>query len=133
MSLIARGLETAGLPTLSLSTLREMSEGFKPPRTVFLDFPLGCTAGKPNEPEQQREILRTALGLAPEFGEPWKIVDLPFRFSPDGNRDWEEVVKDMYRKGQGAKTISSHSKDHLSGEGDLLLGREKEFSIRCNC
>ena len=34
---------------------------FKPPRTVFLDFPLGCPAGKPNEPELQRMILRVRL------------------------------------------------------------------------
>lgn len=133
MSLIARGLEARGLPTLSMSTLYELSRGFKPPRTVFLDFPLGCTAGKPNEPEQQRQILRDALRLAPKFGEPWRIMELPYHFSPDGNRHWEEVVKDMYRKGQGATTISAHSNDHTKGEGDLLLGREKEFSVRCNC
>jgi D-proline reductase (dithiol) PrdB len=133
VSLIARGLEARSLPTLSMSTLYELSQGFKPPRTVFLDFPLGCTAGKPNEPDLQRRILRDALCAAPKFGEPWSIVELPYQFSPNGNRDWEEIVKDMYRKGDGAKTISAHSDDHTKGEGDLLLGREKEFSIRCNC
>ena len=40
---------------------------FKPPRTVFLDFPLGCPAGKPNEPELQRMILRAVLEAAPLF------------------------------------------------------------------
>ncbi|HEX6512944.1 MAG TPA: hypothetical protein VF157_11625 [Chloroflexota bacterium] len=116
-----------------MSTLYELSHGFKPPRTVFLDFPLGCTAGKPNEPELQRQVLRDALRLAPEFRDPWRIMELPYQFSADGNRDWEEIVKDMYRNGQGAKTISAHSDDHTKGEGDLLLGRENEFSIRCNC
>jgi D-proline reductase (dithiol) PrdB len=133
VSLIARGLEARGLPTLSMSTSYELSQGFKPPRTVFLDFPLGCTAGKPNEPELQRQILRDALRLAPEFGEPWRIRELPYQFSADGNRDWEETVKDMYRRGQGAATISAHSNDHTKGEGDLLLGHEREFSIRCSC
>jgi D-proline reductase (dithiol) PrdB len=133
VSLIARGLEARGLPTLSLSTLLEMTEGFKPPRAVFLDFPLGCTVGKPNEPEIQRQVLRAAFALAPTFGETWRVEHLPFQWSADGNRDWEETVKDMYRKGQGAKTISSHSSDHSRGEGDLLLGNEKAFSIRCNC
>ena len=52
---------------------------FKPPRTVFLDFPLGCPAGKPNEPELQRNILRAALEAAPEFSGTWKIVKLPFQ------------------------------------------------------
>jgi D-proline reductase (dithiol) PrdB len=133
VSLIARGLEARGLPTLSMSTLYELSQGFKPPRTVFLDFPLRCTAGKPNEPEMQRQILRDALRLAPEFGEPWRIMELAYQFSPDGDRGWKEIVKDMYRKGEGAKTISAHSDNHTKGEGDLLLGREAQFSVRCNC
>jgi hypothetical protein len=44
-----------------MSTLWEISMAFKPPRTVFLDFPLGCPAGKPNEAELQRSVLRAAL------------------------------------------------------------------------
>jgi hypothetical protein len=64
---------------------------FKPPRTVFLDFPLGCPAGKPDEPELQRNILRGALAAAPRFGAPWKIMKLPFQWSENGNRDWEET------------------------------------------
>jgi D-proline reductase (dithiol) PrdB len=103
---------------------------FKPPRTVFLDFPLGCSAGKPNEPELQRNILRAALEAAPEFSGIWKIAKLPFQWSQDGNRDWEEIVKDLYRKGLG--TVAAHVADHQA-RGEALLDREKEFTIRCNC
>jgi hypothetical protein len=66
---------------------------FKPPRTVFLDFPLGCPAGKPNEPDLQRDILRATLQAAPTFGEPWTIVKLPFQWSENGSREWEETVR----------------------------------------
>ena len=87
-----------------MSTLWETSMAFKPPRTVFLDFPLGCPAGKPNEPELQRDILRAALRAA--------------------------TVKDLYRKDLG--TVAAHVADHRA-RGESLLGREKEFAIRCNC
>jgi hypothetical protein len=32
-----------------------------PPRAAFLDYPLGHTTGKPNQPELQREIMLQAL------------------------------------------------------------------------
>jgi D-proline reductase (dithiol) PrdB len=113
-----------------MSTLWEASMSFKPPRTIFLDFPLGCPAGKPNEPDLQREILRAALSAAPFFSEPWKIVELPFQWSKDGNRDWEEDVRELYRK--GLATVTAHVADHQTS-GESLLNREEEFAIRCNC
>jgi D-proline reductase (dithiol) PrdB len=113
-----------------MSTLWEASMAFKPPRTVFLDFPLGCPAGKPNEPELQRNILRAALEATPLFGEPWKIVHLPFQWSQDGSRDWEETVRELYRN--GLETVAAHVADHRA-RGESLLDHEKEFAIRCNC
>jgi len=113
-----------------MSTLWETSVVFKPPRTVFLDFPLGCPAGKPNEPELQREILRAALKAASVFDEPWRIVQLPFQWFKDGDRDWEESVKELYRK--GLATVAAHVGDHQV-RGESLLDKENEFTIRCNC
>jgi D-proline reductase (dithiol) PrdB len=114
-----------------MSTLWEVSMAFKPPRTVFLDFPLGCPAGKPNEPELQREILRAALAAAPVFdAAAWKIAELPFQWSADGQRDWEEEVRELYRR--GLRTVSRHVADHQA-IGESLLDRENEFSLRCNC
>ncbi|HEX9786645.1 MAG TPA: hypothetical protein VGB09_01410 [Candidatus Binatia bacterium] len=113
-----------------MSTLWEVSTAFKPPRTVFLDFPLGCPAGKPNEPELQRKILRAALAAAPAFDSQWKIVELPFQWSADRRRDWEEDVKELYRK--GLSTVSRHVADHQA-LGEPLLDNEAEFSVRCNC
>src|ERR1700676_5249731 len=91
-TVIARALEARGLPTLSMSVLLEAAEEAKPPRTCFLDFPLGCPAGKPHEAEQQRAILRSALKLAADFdAQPWHIKTLPFQWSPDGSRPGEEA------------------------------------------
>ncbi len=130
MGLIARALEARGLPTLSMSCLWEVSQAFKPPRTVFLDFPLGCPAGKPNEPGLQRDILRPDLIAATQFGDPWKLVELPFQWPADGNRDWEETVRNDYRRGLGV--VTAHVADHQA-RGESLVGQEKDLTIRCNC
>jgi hypothetical protein len=103
---------------------------FKPPRTVFLDFPLGCPAGKPHEPEMQRAILRAALAAAPTFDSDWKIVELPFPWSADGSRQWEEEVRELYRR--GLRTVSRHVADHQA-IGESLLDNEQEFTVRCQC
>jgi D-proline reductase (dithiol) PrdB len=129
---IARALEARGLPTLSMNVLWEAGEEIKPPRTCFLDFPLGCPAGKPHEASQQREILRAALKLAPDFDpENWEMKSLPFQWSPDGSRAWENEVDDLYRDG-GINIAVQHGKAHDT-KGESLVGREREFAIKCNC
>lgn len=132
MGLIARGLEARGLPTLNMSVLWEATQDFKPPRTCFLDFPLGCPAGKPHQPDQQRAIIRAALELAPSFAEDnWQIKTLPFTWSSDGSRQWETEICNLYRGG-GLATLLAHREAHRE-QGDSLVGREKEFVIKCNC
>lgn len=78
----------------------------------------------------QREILRAALLSATQFGEPWRMVELPFQWSADGSRDWEEEVKKIYRQGLG--TVATHVADHRA-RGELLVDQEREFAIRCHC
>jgi plasmid stability protein len=91
---------------------------------------MGCPAGKPGELELQREILRAALGAAPQFGEAWKIFELPFQWSADGSRAWEAEVREIYRR--GLATVSAHIADHQA-RGESLAGREQQFTLRCNC
>jgi D-proline reductase (dithiol) PrdB len=129
---IARALEARGLPTLSMNVLWEAGEEIKPPRTCFLDFPLGCPAGKPHEAGQQREILRSALKLAPDFDpEHWEMKSLPFQWSTDGSRAWEKEVDELYRDG-GINIAVNHVKAHKT-QGESLVGREREFAVKCNC
>lgn len=131
-AVIARALEARGLPTLNMNVLWESGQEMKPPRTCFLDFPLGCPAGKPHQAGQQRDILRAALAAAPEFDpERWEMKTLPFQWSEDGNRDWEKEVDALYRNG-GMSIVLEHIRAHKS-EGESLVGREREFAIKCNC
>lgn len=118
------------MPTVNLSTVWEITAAIKPPRSCFLDFPIGCPAGKPNQPEPQRQILKAVLKQAPKFGDVGDMYVLPFQWSEDGNRDWEEELKQIYRQGRG--TVEAHVADHTT-RGESLVGKEKEFAARCSC
>ena len=77
MGLIARAIEEAGIPTTSLSSAYDLTALVKPPRSFFVNYPLGHTAGRPFDRENQTAILRNALGRAGEITEPGAIVELP--------------------------------------------------------
>jgi hypothetical protein len=87
--ILARAIERRGVPTASITTLYKQASYLKPPRASFLDFPLGCTVGRPREKAQQREIVKAALQHAEQAREDWELNRLPFQWAADGNRDWK--------------------------------------------
>ncbi|MDG2351914.1 MAG: hypothetical protein P8L35_03745 [Acidimicrobiales bacterium] len=83
MGLVARILEKAGFPTICLTAARSITESVNPPRSAFVDMPLGYTAGRPNEPEFQRDLLRQVFKAAESIDTPGSIVDLDVIWSED--------------------------------------------------
>jgi len=61
-----------------------------PPRTAFLDYPLGHTTGKPHQPELQREILAQALEGFTSMTVPGSVKMLPFRWSDED--EWKPTA-----------------------------------------
>ncbi|MDE0883955.1 MAG: hypothetical protein OSB70_00335 [Myxococcota bacterium] len=53
------------------------------PRAAFVDFPLGHTTGKKNEPEMQKRLIKSALAAFHELREPGGIKILDERWSDD--------------------------------------------------
>ena len=92
MSLVANGIEAAGIPTLLVGTVRDIMEQAHAPRSVFVDFPVGRTFGRRNNPDEHQRVLAAALHEATEFTKPGQIRDLPFQWA-DGDRSWEEMVR----------------------------------------
>jgi hypothetical protein len=68
VGLIASVIEKSGIPTVCLSLLREVSEKVRPPRTLFVPFPIGYPLGAPDQPELQHSIIRAALYLLDAAG-----------------------------------------------------------------
>ena len=63
VGLIQSVIERSGIPTVSVTLLREVTERVAPPRALALDQPLGYPLGEPDRPEQQREIVLRALEM----------------------------------------------------------------------
>ena len=46
-----------------MSSALSITRSVNPPRATYVDWPLGRTSGRPNAPELQRRLLRSALEL----------------------------------------------------------------------
>ena len=57
----------------------------KPPRPVFLNFPLGHQCGKAFDRELQTSVIKDALNTLKTLEEPGQIVDLPYDWGEDFN------------------------------------------------
>ena len=80
MGLIQREIEKAGIPTISISILRKLTEEVRPPRAIFLKWPFGHPLGEPGNVAQQMTVLRDAFKAIKEIKEPGTIIDLPYRW-----------------------------------------------------
>lgn len=76
-----------------MSVGRDITEHLKPPRAVFVDYPMGNEIGRPGNVDEQRRIVRAAFAALEGMKEPGTIVDLGMKLdglAPDGRpwRDW---------------------------------------------
>jgi hypothetical protein len=66
VGLIQSIIEKAGIPTVSITLCREVTERVAPPRALFVDFPFGYPLGAPNDAPLQTRIVVSALALVNE-------------------------------------------------------------------
>jgi hypothetical protein len=112
VGLVARILEKAGFPTICLTAARSITASVNPPRAAFVDMPLGYTAGRPHEPEFQRDLLRKVFRAAENMDTPGTIFDLDVTWSDDPS--WKN------------KATSGLNNGVNSAEGDSRLPRVNE-------
>jgi hypothetical protein len=58
VSALAHYIEDEGIPTTGVSLVREHSAGYRPPRFLWVPFPLGRPFGAPGAPGFQHRVLR---------------------------------------------------------------------------
>ena len=90
MGLIARHLENLGISTVTLSSARSITQSVNPPRAVYLDYPLGQTAGREGDLAEQKYVMQQALLAVQEMTEPGSIKDLALRWAEDDS--WKDGV-----------------------------------------
>tara|TARA_Y200000002_G_scaffold30215_1_gene22420 strand:- start:766 stop:1179 length:414 start_codon:yes stop_codon:yes gene_type:complete len=90
VGLIARTLEAAGISTVSLSSARSITAAANPPRAVFLDYPLGQTAGRAGDPDEQDFVMNSALSALEKMSKPGAIETIGLQWSTD--HSWKDAV-----------------------------------------
>jgi D-proline reductase (dithiol) PrdB len=70
VGVLARVIENAGIPTLTLSVDTTVTDRVRPPRTAYYTGEPGSVAGKPNWREYQLRILDEALRWMETFDQP---------------------------------------------------------------
>ena len=86
MSLMARHLEAAGIPTVVMGAARDIVEQCGVPRLLFSDVPLGNAAALPNDPASRDATLELALSVLESSVAPRTTVQNPMRWN--GPADW---------------------------------------------
>ena len=88
VGLVAREIEKAGIPTMCISSAWDITFSVRPPRSVFVNFPLNHQTGKANDAPLQRRILLDALRAFETLWSPGQILTLPYVWDPN-DRTWE--------------------------------------------
>jgi hypothetical protein len=83
VSLVARHLEAAGLPTVVMGCAKDIVEYCGVPRFLFSDFPLGNSAGRPFDVESQALTLELALRVLESAPGARTTVQSPLRWRDD--------------------------------------------------
>jgi len=63
VALIQAEIERAGISTVSISLLHDVTRVIRPPRALFVPYPLGYPLGEPGNPALQHRIIAAALSL----------------------------------------------------------------------
>lgn len=77
MGAVAHYIEEEGVPTTSISLVRENTAAMRPPRALWVSFELGRPFGAPHDAGLQMRTLRAALALLERKDGPVVLEDYP--------------------------------------------------------
>jgi D-proline reductase (dithiol) PrdB len=83
---VQREIEAAGISTITLSSIPDLTAAVSVPRLAAIEHPLGYLLGQPGDPEGQRAVLRATLRALAEMTEPGSLTQLPFEWPASARR-----------------------------------------------
>lgn len=86
--LISRHLEAHGMPTMCLGSALDILSAGRPPRATFVDYPLGHSAGKPFDRDDQYAVVRAAVLGFGTLTRPGELARLANRWSD--SEEWKQ-------------------------------------------
>ncbi|MGH2632188.1 MAG: glycine reductase [Tepidiformaceae bacterium] len=117
ISLTARYLEANGIATVVMGCARDIVEQAGVPRLLFSDYPLGNSAGRPNDVENQRAVLGMALDLLESATAARTTVQSPFRWADDAT--WK---RDFYRLDMSPDQVA-HARSEMDSQKAILAAK----------
>lgn len=75
-------------------TFKEAAEAMRPPRSLYVRFPIGLTLGAPGAIAQQGVVIEDALDVLAESTQPGDLRILPYRWQ---RVDYERLLKERER------------------------------------
>jgi len=81
VGLAQREIERAGLTTVVLSNIPDLTTAVGVPRLAAIEHPFGQLVGRPGDAERQRAVLRGALEAVKEITVPGSVKHLPFEWA----------------------------------------------------
>ena len=78
MGLVARVIEAAGIPTVTLNMIWPYQRVVGMPRVAAIEHPFGRPYGDVGDADTQRAVLEAALRLFETAREPGQVEHLPF-------------------------------------------------------
>jgi hypothetical protein len=80
VGLVQRETEAAGITTITLSNIPDLTASVSPPRIAAIEYPLGRTVGQPDDVEGQRAVLAATFQALEAMEKPGSIEHLPFEW-----------------------------------------------------
>jgi hypothetical protein len=92
---LARLVERAGIPTVTVTMMPAVADQLLAPRVVGVPFPFGHAFGMPDDAEMQWRVLTTALTVLAGAARPGTRIDLDI--------EWPVPLKEAYKSWQPAE------------------------------
>ncbi len=92
MPVLARLVEEAGIPTVTVTMMPEIASQYRLSRIVGVEFPYGHSFGMPGDRAMQRRVAEAAVDLLAEATVPDTRVDLDIEWPVDRRqayKDWQ--------------------------------------------
>lgn len=107
MPVLARVIEAAGIPTVTVTMMPILSEKYRSSRVLGVEFPFGHGFGMVGDEAMQHRVLRSALDLLVEGPGPETRSDL--------DEVWPEDPREAYKNWQPEEPspIVAHSIDEI--------------------
>jgi hypothetical protein len=86
VGLVQREIEAAGISTITLSSIPDLTAAVSVPRLAAIEHPLGYLLGQPGDQEGQTAVLRSTLHSLAEMTRPGSVIHLPFEWPASARR-----------------------------------------------